>query len=58
MKKTIEVVFFIYYAGTGISALYFNWQYANEHGFLAWLFFGELIATAKAFIWPVFLFIG
>lgn len=36
-------------------AVYFNWQYAKEHGFLEWIFFGEIIATLKAFVWPVFI---
>lgn len=37
---------------------YYNWRYANEHGFVKWLFFGEVIATAKSVIWPYFVFIA
>jgi hypothetical protein len=35
---------------------YYNWQYATNHGFVAWLFFGEFIATAKGMVWPYFVF--
>ncbi len=35
---------------------YYNWQYAKNNGFASWLFFGEIVATAKAFAWPYFLF--
>jgi hypothetical protein len=35
---------------------YYNWRYANEQGFVKWLFFGEIIATAKSVVWPYFVF--
>ncbi len=38
--------------------LYFNWKFANEHGFLAWLAFGEIWAMLKGLLWPIFMFIG
>lgn len=47
----------IYCIGLFIATLYFNWLYANEHGFWAWLLFGEIIATLKAFLWPIYLFL-
>lgn len=40
----------------GLTVPYFNWQYAKEHGFWQWIFFGEVIATFKAVLWPYFLF--
>jgi hypothetical protein len=30
-----------------VAVPYFNWQYAREHGFVAWLLLGEVISTAK-----------
>lgn len=44
----ISVIFFMFY---------FNWLYAKTNGFIAWLFFGEIIATFKAILWPVFVFV-
>ena len=34
---------------------YFSYRYAQEHGFLAWLFFGEMVPALKATVWEVFL---
>ena len=33
----------------------YNWQYANQNGFIKWIFLGEVSATAKAIIFPYFL---
>tara|TARA_Y100000590_G_C15022657_1_gene751950 strand:- start:142 stop:321 length:180 start_codon:yes stop_codon:yes gene_type:complete len=54
MEKIILGIVYIYLASVGIFALYYNYLYANEHGFIAWLFFGEIIASLQAFIWPLF----
>lgn len=35
---------------------YYNWQFAKEHGFMEWLFFGELSATMRAYRWPLLVF--
>lgn len=35
---------------------YYNWNYAQTHGFVKWAFFGEVVATAKAIAWPYFVF--
>lgn len=35
---------------------YYNWQYARDHGFLAWFFFGEVMPTVQALAWPYFVF--
>jgi hypothetical protein len=32
----------------------YNWQYAHNYGFARWLYFGEVIATAKAVVWPYY----
>jgi len=45
----------VYGWSAAIAALYFNYLYARDHGFVAWIFFGEIIATLKALIWPYFI---
>jgi hypothetical protein len=39
-----------------IAVPFFNWQYANKHGFVSWILLGELVATAKSFVWPYYVF--
>jgi hypothetical protein len=46
----------VYQLSVVLFALYFNYLYARENGFIQWIFFGEIIATLKALIWPVFIF--
>ncbi len=50
-------IFAIYFISTLVVAPYYNWEYAKEHGFVSWLTFGQIVPTAKAFIWPYFVFI-
>lgn len=38
-----------------IFAPYYNYVYARDNGFMRWLLFGEVVATAKAIVWPYFL---
>ena len=45
----------IYFIGVIISGLYFNWAYANTHGFMKWLFFGEIVPTIQSLFWPIYL---
>jgi len=45
-----------YGISVGIFGLYYNYLYAIENGFWAWLFFGEIIATLKSLVWPLFEF--
>jgi len=35
---------------------YYNWDYAKTHGFMKWMLFGEVVATAKAAVWPYYVF--
>lgn len=35
---------------------YYNWNYARTHGFVKWICFGEVVATAKAVVWPYYVF--
>jgi hypothetical protein len=46
---------FFYGIGSGISFLYFSYQFAREYGFLAWLFLGEFIPALKSLLWPLYL---
>lgn len=46
----------IYGISVAIFGLYYNWLFATTNGFWAWLFFGEIIASLKALIWPLFEF--
>ncbi len=54
----ISAVFVVYLTGVVLYAPYFNYQYAQRHGFLSWLFLGEVAATSQSLIWPYFAFIG
>jgi hypothetical protein len=63
MKKAFKsigfAVLYIYFlAFLLIATPYFNWRYARQHGFGSWLAFGEIIATAKAAIWPYYAVAG
>jgi len=56
MDKILMAIAIVYGISVAIFGLYYNWLYAKTHGFLAWLFFGEIIASLKALIWPLFEF--
>jgi tetratricopeptide (TPR) repeat protein len=45
----------IYVLSCMLFAVYFNWQYANTHGFVRWIFMGEVVSTAKSLVWPYFI---
>lgn len=47
-------VFVAHMVGFFVATFYFEWQYAHEHGFWAWLWFGEIVALFKAFVWELF----
>lgn len=55
VNSVFQFVVGVYGLSVGIFVLYFNWQYAHENGFWAWLFFGEVIATFKGILWPLFI---
>lgn len=52
-----QMILGVYALGVLVFGLYYNYEYANEHGFLAWVMFGEVIATAKSLFWPILIFI-
>ena len=56
MDKILIAFAILYGISVAIFGIYYNWLYANEHGFAAWLFFGEIIASLKALVWPLFEF--
>ena len=56
MEKILIAIAIIYGISVAIFGVYYNYLYANENGFLAWLFFGEIIASLKAIVWPLFEF--
>jgi hypothetical protein len=62
MKKILGYVLagicILYFASLLIMTPYYNWQYAKEHGFIKWLFFGEIVATLKSSVWPYYVFIA
>ena len=53
LSQILNLLLIAYVISVSIFGLYYNYLYAQEHGFMAWLFFGEIIATLKAFIWPL-----
>ena len=58
VKSTVQNLFSIYLMTMVLAVPYFNWRYAQRHGFASWFFFGEVVATAQAFVWPAFIFMG
>jgi hypothetical protein len=56
MDKILMGLLIVYGISVGIFGLYYNYLYAIEHGFIAWIFFGEIVATLKALVWPLFEF--
>ena len=56
MDKILMFLLIAYGISVAIFGLYYNYEYAQTHGFLSWLLFGEIIATLKALVWPLFEF--
>lgn len=53
--QRLSVVVLGVHIGIGLFVFvpYENWRYARAHGFLEWLFLGELEPTIRAALWPV-----
>jgi len=50
-------IFYLYImVAATIFVPYYNWNYAKTHGFVKWICFGEVVATAKAVVWPYYAF--
>lgn len=43
----------IYGIGAAIHTVLFEWQYAVEHGPMAWFLFGWLVGAFKGAVWPI-----
>ncbi len=56
MEKIFVAILIVYAISVAIFGLYYNWLFAVQNGFWAWLFFGEIIASLKAIVWPLFEF--
>ena len=56
MEKIIIGLLYLYGISAAFAALYFNYLFAVEKGFMAWLLFGEIIATFQGLIWPLYYF--
>lgn len=50
----VWIMFMVYWIGTAAALPYFNWTYAQTHGFWSWFFFGEVVASAQSFAWPYY----
>ena len=53
MNIILYIIGIPYVIGVAIFGLYYNWLYAQQNGFFEWFFFGEIIASLKALIWPL-----
>jgi hypothetical protein len=53
-----SIIFGAYIIGAWIAFFYYSWEYAQNHGFMQWLFLGDFIAAGKALIWPIMIFFG
>jgi|TARA_B110000977_G_scaffold3689_1_gene5078 hypothetical protein len=56
MDKFLQYIGIAYLISVGLATPYFNWMFAQENGFVAWLFFGQIIPTFQAIVWPYFVF--
>lgn len=54
-ENLVKVALIAYAVPTTPALVYFNWQFANENGFVAWLFLGQIVPTLKALAWPFFI---
>lgn len=55
LQVSARGVFYIYFLSVIlVFAPYYNWQFARDHGFVSWIFFGEFVPTGKALVWPYF----
>ena len=50
------VIYFYIMVASIVFVPYYNWKYAKTHGFVKWICFGEVVATAKAAVWPYYVF--
>lgn len=53
MNRALNPFLYAWGAGVVIFGLIYNFQYISDEGFIQWLLFGEIIASAKALVWPI-----
>ncbi len=53
-KFVLGPLWYAYLIGFMISAIFFNWQYAQENSFSKWLLFGEIVPTIQGAVWPYY----
>lgn len=51
---TLLMAFFIYCWTILPAALCYNWAFIQQNGVEKWLFFGEVVAAARATVWPYY----
>ncbi len=54
ISKLVSTLFYVYFTGFIISAIFFNWQYAQKNSFSKWLLFGEIVPTIQGTVWPYY----
>ncbi len=56
IKKALTLILptivYVYFIGWVFAIPYYNYQYANNNGFMKWVFFGEVVATYESMGWP------
>jgi hypothetical protein len=54
LVNTFATIVVFYLVSCSFAALYFNWKYARDNGFVKWILLGEFVPTAKSLVWPYF----
>lgn len=55
-SSILSLVLTTYFISVSFAVPYFNWRYARDNGFMNWLCFGGVVATAQALVWPLWVF--
>ena len=55
MEKLLAYVLYIYLAISQVSACYFWYLWAQDHGFWSSLFIGPLVGEFQGLLWPFFM---
>ncbi len=54
LSSLIGLVLTLYLMTAAVAGVYFNWQYAQQNGFVSWVLFGEVVPTLQAAVWPYY----
>lgn len=52
-SKIIIGVMGLYFIVASLLAVYYNWLFAVENGFITWLLLGWFIPIIQALFWPI-----